>query len=210
MCSSSENINIFIISEDKQFSNRLRKIISNSLFKFAGVIYSPLFVISKTWKIEHIDIIILQIEEPLYKINEIISIIKKINRRAQLVYVQSSDNDDVTIPLRAGMQGCFSISDSDKFVIDTLIAVNENCFYYSSSVLARIVKYFFFTKDYNLTVKEKEVLALLVEGNTKKAIAEKIGRSFGTVDTHLKNIYRKLNVNSGIQAVALTVKERLI
>lgn len=42
--------------------------------------------------------------------------------------------------------------------------------------------------DYEITPAEKEILSLLVEGNPKKQIAQDLGVSFHTVDSHLRNI----------------------
>ena len=64
--------------------------------------------------------------------------------------------------------------------------------------------------DYQITSSEKEILNLLVQGNPKKQIAHDLGVSFHTVDTHLRNIYAKLQVHSRSEAVAKALKERLL
>jgi DNA-binding NarL/FixJ family response regulator len=64
--------------------------------------------------------------------------------------------------------------------------------------------------NYGVTETEKTVLGLLVEGETKKAIAHELKVSFHTVDTHLRNIYSKLQVHSRSGAVAKALKERLL
>lgn len=50
------------------------------------------------------------------------------------------------------------------------------------------------------TPKETEVLLYLVKGLTNKEIAEKMGLSPGTVNTHLDNLYRKLGCSNRIKA----------
>jgi DNA-binding NarL/FixJ family response regulator len=64
-------------------------------------------------------------------------------------------------------------------------------------------------KDYGLTPREKEVLELLVNGLTKKEIAARVDVSYHTVDTHLRNIYTKLQVHTRSGAVAKAVQEKL-
>ncbi len=64
--------------------------------------------------------------------------------------------------------------------------------------------------DYGLTAREREILQLLVEGLTVGEIAERLGISFHTVDSHTRNIYAKLHVHTRTSAVAKTLKERLI
>ena len=64
--------------------------------------------------------------------------------------------------------------------------------------------------EYDITPAEKEILRLLIEGEPKKYIAHQLGVSFHTVDTHLRNIYIKLQVHSRSGAVAKALKERLL
>lgn len=52
-----------------------------------------------------------------------------------------------------------------------------------------------------LSEREKEVTNLLLQGKSNKQIALGLGISANTVEYHLKNIYRKLQVNSRIEAV---------
>ncbi|MFO7447570.1 MAG: response regulator transcription factor [Ignavibacteriaceae bacterium] len=60
--------------------------------------------------------------------------------------------------------------------------------------------------NYNLTGREKEILNLLLAGLTKRKMAEMLVLSFHTVDSHLRNIYRKLGVQSKSQAIAKVLK----
>ncbi len=64
--------------------------------------------------------------------------------------------------------------------------------------------------DYGLTAREREILHLMADGYLKKEIADRLSLSFHTVDTHLRNIYGKLEVNSRTGAVAKALKEKLI
>lgn len=64
--------------------------------------------------------------------------------------------------------------------------------------------------DYGLTEREKEILKLTTDGLTKKGIAERLFLSYYTIDTHLKNIYTKLQVHTRGGAVAKVLKENLL
>jgi DNA-binding CsgD family transcriptional regulator len=57
-------------------------------------------------------------------------------------------------------------------------------------------------EDYGLTPREQEALESMVKGLTKKEIAARLALSIHTVDTHLRNIYRKLHVHTRSGAVA--------
>ncbi len=64
-------------------------------------------------------------------------------------------------------------------------------------------------QGYGLTQRETEVLDLMAQGLIKKEIADRLSLSYHTVDTHLRNIYAKLHVNTRAAAVAKALKERL-
>jgi len=53
-----------------------------------------------------------------------------------------------------------------------------------------------------LTPREREVLAMLAEGATNRAIGARLAISEGTVKYHVKNILRKLHARSRAEAVA--------
>jgi DNA-binding CsgD family transcriptional regulator len=55
-----------------------------------------------------------------------------------------------------------------------------------------------------LTRRERQVLAQIATGRTRQATARQLQISIRTVDKHLESIYRKLGVNSHIQAVLQT------
>ena len=60
-----------------------------------------------------------------------------------------------------------------------------------------------------LTQRESEVLALLVGGMSNKAIAARLVVSDDNVKTHLRGVYRKLDVNDRGGAVATALREGL-
>ena len=64
--------------------------------------------------------------------------------------------------------------------------------------------------SYGLSVREKQILELMVEGLIKKQIAEKLGLSHHTVNNQLRSIYDKLHVHTRGGAVAKALKERLL
>lgn len=64
--------------------------------------------------------------------------------------------------------------------------------------------------DYELTPREREILDLLVAGETLRASAERLGVSFHTIDNHVRSIYCKLHVNSRALAVAKAIQEGLV
>ena len=58
-----------------------------------------------------------------------------------------------------------------------------------------------FEKKINLTTREKELIKLFSKGLTSKEIANELFVSSFTIDTHKKNIYKKLNISSMAELV---------
>jgi DNA-binding NarL/FixJ family response regulator len=65
-------------------------------------------------------------------------------------------------------------------------------------------------KDYHLTSQEKKVLQLLVEGKSYKIIAAELFVAHDTIKTHVRNIYAKLHVHSGTEAVSVALRDKIV
>ncbi len=63
---------------------------------------------------------------------------------------------------------------------------------------------------FDLTVREREVLALLVKGLNNQEIADRLSVSHATAKAHVSNILSKLGVSNRAEAVALAVQRKLI
>lgn len=58
-----------------------------------------------------------------------------------------------------------------------------------------------------LSDREKEVLTMMEEGLKQKQIADILNISRHTVDSHLRNIYKKLHVHSAHEAIAKAIRK---
>ncbi len=63
---------------------------------------------------------------------------------------------------------------------------------------------------FNLTEREQEILALLVQGLLYKEIGSKLGISTNTAKKHVLNIYSKLHVNSKAHALNIAYQKGLV
>jgi len=57
-----------------------------------------------------------------------------------------------------------------------------------------------------LTERETQILRMVVQGTSNKAIASRLGLGEGTIKSHLRNIYRKLQVRTRAEAAAHAVQ----
>lgn len=124
------------------------------------------------------------------------------------------ENDKIFDSLRAGANGyLLKKATPEKFLESLRDALNGGA-PMTGSIAAKVLHYFAneqaTKKDYHLTAREKEILALLVKGCSYKMIAHECKIAYNTVNNHIRNIYDKLYVSSATEAVSLAIKERLV
>jgi len=117
------------------------------------------------------------------------------------------DSDSVFESLAAGASGYLLKPVQSARLAEAIQEVNEGGAPMSMSIARRVVQTFqkpvpTTSADDQLWPRETEILELLAKGLLKKEIAEKLGISYWTVQTHVGRIYKKLHVQSRAQAVA--------
>lgn len=80
----------------------------------------------------------------------------------------------------------------------------------SPQIARKVVRSFRSSSKTPLSDRETEVLKLLCKGDNYKGIAEALFVSTNTVKAHIKNIYKKLHVNTRAEAVGKAHKDKLI
>jgi DNA-binding CsgD family transcriptional regulator len=61
-----------------------------------------------------------------------------------------------------------------------------------------------------ITAREREVIQLLAEGKSSKEVANILGISFKTAETHRANLMRKLNCHSVAEIVRYAVRNHIV
>lgn len=64
--------------------------------------------------------------------------------------------------------------------------------------------------NFSLTMREQEVLRLLIKGLSNKEIGEHLFISEKTVKTHLNKVFRKLNVTRRLEAILFAIKTGMV
>ena len=124
------------------------------------------------------------------------------------------ESEKVFEAISAGASGYLHKSSSLEVIVDSLESILAGGAPINPQIARKVLEMFAHLatpqSDYHLSPREKEILAHLVEGLTKKEIANKLFLSFHTIDNHLRNIYTKLQVQSRTSAVSKALKERLL
>ena len=80
----------------------------------------------------------------------------------------------------------------------------------TASIARMVIQSFQRQSNPDLTPRESEILKLLCQGHSYKMIADSMFVSWETVHSHIKNIYKKLNVNSKSEAVIKALKQKMV
>ncbi len=116
------------------------------------------------------------------------------------------DNDKIFRSLQAGATGYLIKSTPFAQIKTAIEEIYAGGSPMSPSIARKVIR-FFSPKKRNsppdvLTKKEKEIINYLVDGKSYASIAEALGNSIETIRYHIKNIYRKLQVNSKAELIS--------
>ena len=126
------------------------------------------------------------------------------------------DDEKVFNSICNGAEGYILKNTPPGRILDAIREIHEGGAPMTPSIASKVLTMFkagaSFTKDesHNLTDREREVLKYLVDGMSYKAVADKCFVSLDTVSSHVKNIYKKLQVNSKSAAVARAIKGKIV
>ncbi|MFZ4765498.1 MAG: response regulator [Roseimicrobium sp.] len=161
------------------------------------------------------DLILLDVGLPGMSGLEGIRLIKERSPKALVVILTVFEDDDkVFSAICAGAAGYLlktsSATEITQAVRDALNGGSPMTSRIARRVLDMFSKLAPKQSDYGLSDREKEILQLMVTGLIKKEIADRLTLSVHTVDTYLRRIYEKLEVNTRTGAVAKALKEGLV
>jgi DNA-binding NarL/FixJ family response regulator len=161
------------------------------------------------------DLVVMDIDMPGIGGIEGVRKIKNANPAVKVVMHTMFDDDNrIFDSICAGADGYLLKNTSPLQLVTALQEVMNGGAPMSPFVAQKIFQHFRQAKtdseQFNLTTREKEILELLVKGNSYKMIADKSAVAIDTVKKHLQNIYHKLHVNCGTEAVAKALQHKIV
>jgi len=129
-----------------------------------------------------------------------------------IMYTVFEDDEKLFQCLCAGANGYLLKKTPPAKLIEAIHEVIEGGAPMSPSIARKVLNSFQHGKTirYDLSTRETEVLQLLIKGYSAKMIAAELNISFDTARYHLKNIYKKLHVNCGKEAIAKVLGENIL
>lgn len=155
-----------------------------------------------------------------FSIHDIFILRKEHSQISILVISSNKNKEDILKVINLGVRA-YILKECEKTeiinAIDALIKketffcekvikiVNEK--YINSSKVASVFKNI---ESFLFSNRELEIIMHIAKGDTTKEIANKLFISFHTVNTHRKNIFKKLNIHNSSQLVAYAIKNGIL
>ncbi len=207
---------VWVVEDNDEFRKELARVLDGSgVFRceHAFAACEPALNLLRSGALP--DLILMDIGLPGLSGIEGIQRAKEISPSVQVVMLTVfEDTDSIIRAIAAGASGYLHKSAPIASAIESLKSILAGGAPMSPQIARKMLEVFAEQSspatDYSLTPREREILRLLVDGLTKKEIADKLFLSFHTIDNHLRNIYTKLRVQSRSSAVSKALKERLL
>ncbi|MEL6987309.1 MAG: response regulator transcription factor [Bacteroidota bacterium] len=161
------------------------------------------------------DLVLMDIDMPgINGIQAVANVRKAGNPIPIIMLTVFEDEERIFEAIRSGANGYLLKNINPQQIISAIRDVNKGGASFTPSVAKKVLNYFqspiVKPKDYKLTNRERQVLAALVNGKAYKEIAEELHIGYETVRSHMKKIYAKIHVNSLTEAVAKTIREKIL
>jgi DNA-binding NarL/FixJ family response regulator len=216
MC--EEKIRVVIFEDNHHLRDSLQLLINTSEEFVCINSYPDTSDILIKLKNDNPDIVIMDIEMPgLNGIDSTRILKQKFPEIAVIIFTVFEDAEKVFKALQAGGSGYLLKSTTSAQILQALMDVYKGGSVFSPLVAKKIVNFFQLKPiaddirtDFNLTAKERELLQHMANGKSYKMIAEAMMITIETVKTHVKNIYRKLHVNSSTEAIRKALQNKMV
>ena len=201
-------IRIFIYDDSNERRESLKALLMlNDELKFVGEAMNCKKVLIEM-ETFYPDVVLMDINMPEVDGIEGLKLIKA-NHPEVKVLMQTAfdDNDKIFTCIKNGASGYILKNDKPQRILQAIEEVNQGGAAMNPAIAQKVLDYFKPTKTENpLSPKENEVLAFLADGLSYKMVADKLGVSYATINTHAKRIYEKLHISSLGQAIAYYYK----
>lgn len=152
------------------------------------------------WKQHRPDVTLLDLRMPELDGVQVIKEIRATDKNARIIVLTTFDGDeDIYRAIQAGAKGYLLKDVTREALMDSIRRVHVG---ETSVPLNLVTKLADRISGETLSERELEVLRLMAKGKSNKEIASALFISEGTVKSHGKSIFAKMNVNSRTEAVA--------
>ena len=160
------------------------------------------------------DIAVIDYSLPILNGVEVTRQIRRRLPRTEVLIFTMHDNEAlVTQLLQAGARGYLLKSDANRHLVAAIEALASHRPFFTANVSEALLRSFIVRPHRAglvLTPREHQIVQLIAEGHSNKAIANLLNISLKTVETHRATVMRKLNLSSAAALVRYAVRNKVI
>lgn len=202
---------VVVIEFDAKFRNLLSGLIDTSENYVTIATYAECEEAIGNLAADFPDIVVMNTRFPAMQGAEAIGKIRKVLPDASILVVADPvEESSVFHTISMGANGYLLKSDCVYNFIHHLDELMQGGAPVSPAIARIIIESIHIARVSPLTTRETEVLRLITQGNSYTLIAKELNISKETSKTHIKNIYKKLNVTSKSQVVRRAMEERYV
>lgn len=159
------------------------------------------------------DVVVVDLSMPELNGLEAVRQLTRLEPRPAVVVFSMHDAEQmVRDVLRAGALGYVLKSEAAQHLVAAVAAARSGKPYFSGPIARTVLDGFLKveqTED-RLTPREREIIQLVAEGRSNKEIAQRLGISVKTVETHRAALMRKLGLRDVTDVVRYAIRNHII
>ena len=214
----TDRIRVIAFDDNKDLREMFRMLVDAQTDMVCVAAHPDLSQLMRDIDAAHPDVIVMDIQMPgMNGIDGVKAIKARYPQAHILMQTVFEDEDKVFDAICAGASGYILKTANTDDMVNAIRSVHAGGSPMTPSIAAKVLTRFRATaapntpeEDYNLTQRERDVLGQLVKGLSYKMIADQLGISFHTVDSHIRKIYDKLHVSGMAEAVSKAVSKRIV
>lgn len=164
-------------------------------------------------------VLLIDLSMPRMNGTEAIQVIRDRHPNLKIIALTVHRTEEyVRAALDAGANGYMLKDDTHQELLNSIQSVLKGQTYLSPAICGHVVNSYLdpqgnvckATSWDSLTLREREVIKLIAEGNTNKMIARMLSISVKTVEKHRGNMMKKLDLHSASKITAYAIENRLV
>ncbi len=160
------------------------------------------------WRSLRPDVVLMDLRMPKVEGVEAIRRIRAEDPKAGIIVLTTFDHDeDIYAGLRAGAKAYLLKDVQPEELFNCIRAVHAGEAYLQPKVAAKLAQR---VQEEPLTEREEQILKLLAEGKSNRAIGVVLHITESTVKSHMKSLFVKLDVTSRAEAISLAARRGLV
>ena len=209
-------INVILVDDHKLIRNGLKSIINttHNIDIVADFNNGKELIDYLKKNASEIDVILMDITMPIMSGITATEIINKLYPNIKiLALTMHADEAYIVKMIDAGALG-YILKDTERdILIEAIETVYHNDKYYSNEVSLKLIDLLTSKKNkknHELTARELQILKFITLGSTNKEIGKKLNVSARTVESHRRNIIKKLRIKSTAEMVKYALANKII